>query len=53
MIAEYLSAIQDIVFYDNNNIGFKISVSQFSIGRRIENLSSNIAEKLKEKAANF
>lgn len=53
MITEYLSAITNIAFHDKNNIGFEITVSHFNIGRRIENLSSNITEKLKEKASNL
>lgn len=53
IIIECISAVEDTAFHDKNDIGYKICLSQMNFGRRIENLSSNIAEKLKEKAANF
>jgi len=53
MIKECLTAVAEISFPDKINIISNINLSRFTIARRIENLSENIATKLRECIAKF
>ncbi|XP_071043043.1 general transcription factor II-I repeat domain-containing protein 2A-like [Parasteatoda tepidariorum] len=53
MIRECLTAVAEIAFPDKINIISNISLSRFTIARRIEDLSENIATTLRERIAKF
>lgn len=53
MIKECLTAVAEIAFPDKINIISNISLSRFTIARRIEDLSENIATTLRERIAKF
>ena len=53
MIKECLTAVAEIAFPDKKDIISKISLSRFTIGRRIEDLSENIIATLGERIHKF
>jgi hypothetical protein len=53
MIKECLTAVAEIAFSDKKDIISKISLSRFTIGRRIEDMSENITATLGERIQKF
>jgi hypothetical protein len=53
MIKECLEAVADVEHPAKEHVIYKISLSRFTIGKRIYKLSNNIEQSLKMKVANF